>query len=251
MKFYRDLTGTANVAGNVKEILGWLVRYALIFVPAAAAAFALPRRIRNWPWLPPVVFALVGGILAAKWRSIEWLSAARPLPVLIIAIGLASAIEFVKKRQNNRETVPLIVRLTMLVFSFALLGKMILNVRIYHYGFALAMPASLLMITALLCWIPSAINNRGGRGGVFCAAAFAALAVTSFVYLHWQQLIFSGKTYPVSKGADRIMADPSGQFVNLTLDVIASQVKTNETLTVLPEGIMLNYLSRHAVRSRS
>jgi hypothetical protein len=34
----------------------------------------------------------------------------------------------------------------MLVFSFLLLGKIVLNVRVWHYGFTLAMPSTMLLV---------------------------------------------------------------------------------------------------------
>ena len=158
--------GTSNITASLEAILGWLGGYLLVFGIAAAVAFALPRRSANWFWLLPVVFAIVMGGLLVIWRSIAWLSAARPLPVLLIGIGITSLVKFVKRGRASPESASLIMRLTMLVYAFALLGKIILNVHVYHYGFALAMPATLITVAALLCWVPAAIDHarRKWRG---------------------------------------------------------------------------------------
>ena len=170
-------------------------------------------------------------------RSVHYL-------VVLIVIGVVSAIDFINSRKNSQECVPLILRLIVLVYAFALLGKIILNVHVYHYGFALAMPATLMLIAALLCWIPAAITQRGGNGGVFRAAALAVLTVAIFAHLQVQQSYSRWKTHPVSTGADLILSDPRGEMVNAALSAIASRIQSNQTLTVLPEGVMLNYLSR-------
>jgi hypothetical protein len=244
LKFYRDVMGTSNITASVGAILRWLGLYVLVFGIAAAIAFALPRRSTSWPWLSPVVFVITAGILTVSWQSKVWLSAARPLPVLLIVIGAASVVEFVKRRKDSQTSIPLIIRLTVVVYAFVLLGKIILNVHVFHYGFALAMPATLITIAALLCWIPSAIDQRGGNGGVFRATTLAVLTIAIFAHLHAQQSYFRWKIHPVSQGADLILSDPRGEMVNAALSAIASRIHTNETLTVLPEGVMLNYLSR-------
>jgi hypothetical protein len=244
LKFYRDVTGTSNITASVEAILRWLGLYILVFGLAAAVACALPRRSAGWPWLLPAVFVIVAGVLAASWQSTAWLSAARPLPVLLIVIGTASLVQFVKKRRDAQQSAPLIIRLTVLVYAFALLGKVILNVHVYHYGFALAMPATLITIAALLCWAPAAIDHRGGNGSLFRAATLAVLTVAIVAHLEVQQSYLRWKTHPVSPGADLILSDPRGEMVNAALSAITSHIQSNQTLTVLPEGVMLNYLSR-------
>ena len=244
LKFYRDVMGTADIIASMRAMLRWLGFYVFVFGLAASAAFTLPRRIAKQSWLLPLVFAIVAGVLAVSLPSRAWLSAARPLPVLLIVLGAASLVEFIKQRKTSQASAPLVVRLTFMAYAFALLGKIILNVHVYHYGFALAMPATIITIAALLCWIPALINHRGGNGGVFCAVALAVLTVAIVAHMEVQQSYLRWKTHPVSQGKDLILADPRGEMVNAALSAIVSHVQSNETLTVLPEGVMLNYLSR-------
>ncbi len=244
LKFYRNVMGTSNAAASLEAIGKWLGGYILVFGIAAAVAFALPRRSTHRLWLLLLVFVVVTAVLVPSWQSRAWLSATRPLPVLLIIIGVASVIDFINKKTNLQESAPLILRLTFLVYALALLGKILLNVHVYHYGFALAMPATLILITTLLCWIPATITQRGGNGGVFRTAALAILTAAILAHLRVQQSHLQWKTHPVSAGADLILSDPRGDMVNAALSAIASHIQTNQTLTVLPEGVMLNYLSR-------
>jgi hypothetical protein len=246
LKFYRDVMGTSNITASLEAIVRWLGLYALVFGIAAAAAFAIPRRIVTRPWLLPVVFAVVAGVVVASCQSRAWLSAARPLPVLLVVIGIASVTELIKRRQTNQVTAPLVIRLTVLAFAFVLLGKITFNVHVSHYGFALAMPATLVTVAMLLFWIPAAIDQRGASGGVFRAIALSVLTIAVIAHLEVQQSYLRWKTHPVSQGADLILSDPRGEMVNAALSSIVSHIQTNETLTVLPEGAMLNYLSRRA-----
>ena len=52
-----------------------------------------------------------------------------------------------------------------------LMGKIILLARITHYGFCLAMPASLLFIVAVWDWVPWTIE-RGAVRVTCCAVHF-------------------------------------------------------------------------------
>jgi hypothetical protein len=130
------------------------------------------------------------------------------------------------------------------VYAFVLPGKIILNVHVYHYGFALAMPVTLITIVAFLCWIPAVIDRRKGNGGIFRTIVLAVLTIAIFAHLSIQQSHFRWKTHPVSRRPDLILSDPRGEMVNAALSTITSRTQSNETLAVLPEGAMLNYLSR-------
>jgi len=246
LKFYRDKLGITDVPGNLREILAWLGWYAALFVPAALAAVAVPRPAKRHGPAALAVFVIVAGLLLARLSTTQWLYAARPLPVLMLALGALTGVEWFRCEKNDPRRGPLIVRLVLIIYSVAMLARIILNVHVYHYGFALAMPAGLLLVAALCGWVPAAIDRRGREGGMFRAAAFAALAVGIFAHLQVQESCFSQKSFTVGSGGDRILADFRGPFVARALRAVAVNIRTNETLTVLPDGQMLNYLSRRA-----
>src|SRR5262249_221204 len=135
-------------------------------------------------------------------------------------------------------------QLSLTVFAFLLLGKIILNTRIYHYGFVLAMPAALLLVVALLDWLPAVIASFGGCAGIVRAASLAGLGCFIPPYLAIHASYVPSKRYPVGSGNDAFWADARGIWVNEVLDEIAKYNGPDETLAILPEGGMLNYLSR-------
>ena len=63
------------------------------------------------------------------------------------------------------------------LFALLLLAKVILNVHITHYSFALAMPAAMLMIVAAWDWAPRAIERLGGSSFMLRGAFLGALLI--------------------------------------------------------------------------
>ena len=139
-------------------------------------------------------------------------------------------------------------------FALGLLSKMVLNVHLYHYGFYLAMPATLVLVICLTYWIPKVLKETMGCGVVFRSLALAILAAASMYYLNRSQKIYRLKNFAVGKGGDTIFTygpkvHISGLVTSLTLEWIEEKTPPESTLVGLPEGIMLNYLSRRATTS--
>jgi len=232
---------------SVKRLLWWLGGYTAILAPAATAGFFLPQRTRVGP-----VLALAGGLAVAAmlWMlsdALDWTEVVRPLPVLMAMLLAATWAEFVRTRDLPAQAGPLIVRFALCVFGLALLAKMILTPRIIRYGFALAMPGTLMMVVALVGWIPAAITRRGGYGGVLRSAALAAVAVVTAVYVRTACGAYAEKNFPVGSGADQFFSSEArGTFAAAALEEMHRRVGPQQTVAVLPEGVMLNYLARRA-----
>jgi hypothetical protein len=192
----------------------------------------------------PAVFFICGSALCTYRHKILWHDAARPLPLFMVLLGLLLVVQFFRHGPDGRRRDLLMRQISLTVFAFALLGKIILNSRIYHYGFVLAMPATLVLVVALLDWLPAAISTSGGSGPVFRAAALSLLLVTAISTLSVQHFFLYGKNYQVGKGRDAFWADERGRYVNAVIDEIAGRAKADDTLVVLPEGVTINFLCR-------
>src|SRR5262249_22217536 len=138
----------------------------------------------------------------------------------------------------------MILRLTLAVFALALLAKMVFKVRVAHYGFGLSMPATLLVVVGIIDWIPQIIIRKGGYGALFRAGSLALLVLAAHGFTGTFERWFRQKNYPVGSGGDQIRADDRGYFVAEALEDIRRRLGPNDTLGVVPEGVMLNYLSR-------
>jgi hypothetical protein len=141
------------------------------------------------------------------------------------------------------------------VFGLGLLAKLGLYPRIWHYGFALAMPAFVSAIFLFLWRLPIWFEKFNVNRRLFRLAVTLLLGV-GFLRLFVQSLqIYATKTVLVGHGQDTIFAqpksiDPSADAVRTALAWLDKNASPNASLAVLPEGIMLNYLSRHVNPTR-
>jgi hypothetical protein len=160
-----------------------------------------------------------------------------------------------------------------LAFSFFLLAKLGFNPRISHYGVFLAMPAFLSAIYLLLYLLPRALARDEGQVTgdekvpvaskreiaspvtrhpslsafrvamlIFVLAGLARLTIQS-------GLFYKDKDFALGSGGDRMVTydpkiDPTGAAMASAAAWIETNTVPTSTLAVLPEGVMLNYLTR-------
>jgi hypothetical protein len=247
LAFYRWGAGLDAPLEHVRQMAVASAGWALALLPALLATF-LARRLRAPSRvLALAVFTAEGLALLAVPES-AWLHAARPLPLFLLAILAAFAALLWRRRREMAPRATLgAIELALAVFALLLLGKMGLNARVQHYGFALAMPATLVVTVALIGWIPSLLDRRGAHGTLFRAAALALLAVGVARHLQRSARFLETKTATVASGADAFKSDPiRGPMVGAALAEIRRRLPEQGTLAVLPEGVMLNFLARRA-----
>lgn len=244
--FYLSGIGLDDPAGNVWRALRALGVGVLALAPAAIADVAL--RARAPRGLAAIAAAAVTGAGLAALPTAAWFEAGRPLPLLA---GLGALVAFVRAWRSGRACdASAVLRAAFATFAAMLLLKMALNARLYHYGFVLAMPATLLVVTWLVAAVPERLRRLGGSGVVFRGAALAAIAMAGWAHLSHASAMYAQKTVPVGSGPDVFLADGRGKYVNAVLEALAREGRPGETLAVLPEGVMMSYLARRATPSR-
>lgn len=246
LAFYRGWMGLSDPAANLVRMLSWAGWHAAIFVPVAA--IALLWRAERWKRVaPPALAVCCIALMLPFVARVPWLEAARPLPLWTALAGVGWAIAILRRRRQGDplDSAP-VCAAALTAFALVLLSKMILFTRVFHYGFALAMPAALLFVSVLLYRIPRWIDRRGGRGSLFAAAALAVLAVAAVGHLRITAQRFDQKNVVVGSGADVFLADARGNYVNAALQNIEQVVAPGQTLVVVPDGITINYLARRA-----
>jgi len=208
-----------------------------------------PARLSTWQNVLWRVGRLV--LLGTSFLFVPWARFPRALP-LISAAALAVLIGMFRRARGDRESALTIVPLLMWgVFALVLLAKMILNARIYHYGFFLALPATLLLVTVLVWLIPRFLADRGAGGRVFRTLAGLMLLAAVGSYVTLSALIYRSKQERIGIGGDMFYAlGPTSQWqgaaVRDVLSRIEQTIPPNATMAVLPEGVMINYLARRA-----
>jgi hypothetical protein len=245
LPFYQSGFGTDDIAGNLARAALWAARITGALAPAAVLALFLPadRFRRSWtPWAFGAAMVLA---LAPFHSSIPWLQAARPLPFVAFGALALCVVRLARARLPHEDEGRLVLQAMLLAFATALLAKIFLNARIYQYGFVLALPATLLLVAALVCWIPRQLERRGGLGAGFRGAALGLLAVTLVAHVLLVAPHLAGKTSRIGGVDDAIRVRPGvARVLGGALEEVHARTRPGQSLAVLPEGVMLNFLAR-------
>jgi hypothetical protein len=214
-----------------------------IFVVVVTLLYALAFRgdgasRRVWLVVPPLLVLAVAG---------DWGECGRVLPLL----GLCTCVLLAVKYRKVGAQPGAVFALLWNVFGLALLAKLGFFSRIWHYGFALAMPAFAGAVYLFVWLLPLLLEQKYRvRFRLFRLTACLVLGI-GFVHLFLRsESYYLQKNTPVGHGGDKIMTygspvNPFHDNVQLALLWIQKNVPPDATLAVLPEGAMINYLSRH------
>lgn len=198
---------------------GAIAAYRVCAVLGALAALALPWGLSGACLLPAVLYILLRAFARLRAEPAGWADPAARLWIL------------------------------WSVFSLALLPKMLLAPRIYHYGAFLGLPGFLLLAVFLTHHLPQSLRlSPGGQfryrrlAAIFLLLGMLRLTAASQVFFHLR------KTADIGQEGDRVRVvdDFRTRTVRALLEEIERRVPRNATLAVFPEGEMLNYLSRRA-----
>ena len=245
MPFYRAGLGIDDVSGNLRKML--LAGAAVGGVMLACAAIALLTRRASWPRLVTTGVGIAAFACARRaLPATAWLAAARGLPVLLVVVLVGSLVAWVRTRRMSDEGDRAALRVSLAVLALVLLAKMALNVRVFHYGFALAMPATLVVVVAMVTWIPALLRRTGGLDSAACGAAVGILVAGLLAHVEWSDQVVARQTAVLGDGADAFFADGRAVPLAAALAEIRQRVAPTATLVILPEGVMLNYLARRA-----
>jgi hypothetical protein len=241
LALYRWVAGTADVAGSLASVAAWLAFFAGSFGLAALWAHRIRPHEASIGFI--LVFGGVGLYLATTWQSPLWFEAARPLPVL-----LAAAVAWLLLRpggylRGGGVDAPGVTRLSLAVFAFLLLLKTPLAARVYHYGQFLSMPGALLIAAALLGPAANAVGGAGGNTRLFRVVAAGALGLFAAVALVRTIAMGATRTCAVAEGANAFFTGSRGCLLEEVRRDLVSRAKPGQTLAVLPEGGMLNFLT--------
>jgi len=209
-----------------------------------AVAFRLAQKLKSKPakWL--LCLLLVAPLLFLAGRF-NWVDCGATLPLLGFVTCVLLRENF--KMLSDKAVFPLLWS----VFGLVLLLKMGLFPRIWHYGFALAMPAFVCAVYLLLWLLPRLLENRFQvPSRLFRTTVWLVLVIGFSSLFLGSEKLFASKNLVVGQGSDRIIAfGPAGNAVEArTTKAALAWIETNlppdATLAALPQGVMVNYLSR-------
>ena len=248
--FYLHTSGLDDPYYNMTMMFRYLFAYLFFFGLIGFTSYFFTRSVKRKPVYGaiPIIMALLIVTLFIRFFPIDWLEIARPYPVLILLMLIYLINNLMKKRQDKTYISRHLTFTLLAIFSMLLLLKIILHVRFYNYGFALAMPAAMVMIAFFLYYIPNYVSRRGNKT---IAMGFCGLFIflTLFFYFNATKNWYDLKNYPIADGRDRFFTFNEdilsfGPVMNDTLNYLRQFSSENDTLIVMPEGVMINYLSR-------
>jgi 4-amino-4-deoxy-L-arabinose transferase-like glycosyltransferase len=228
---------------------------------------SLLLRRRSQSGRDALVFLVVAAPLVWLAWKFDWVECAHSLPLLCLTT-LAALLWCARQAGWN----PAAIFMTLwAVFSLVLLAKLGLYSRIWHYGFALAMPAFLTAIYLLLFLAPEFLQRFAVPPNLWRSLA-CILLLTGFTQLILvSKGIYQQKTVAVGEGADMLwtfgpefqpervrtgqttetgflkgQTRPAGFLMGQALSWMQSNTPAGSTLAVLPAGVMLNYMLRRS-----
>ena len=219
----------------------------LLIAVIAGAAWLAERSMRRS--LRLLLFGTLAGILL--WLAcfeIAWNEVGRCLLGLLLIYSITSGISLVRRPVIGNTYQAQIIRLLLAVLATALMARMVLNGRIYHYGYYQAALAALIVPAVLIGELPQRLGTGCFGRTIIVVSSLALLVPGVVIVARDSQRVLHLKTLSIGEGADRFYTfppeiEPTGEIMRLLAESLRKTPHT-QTLLVLPEGIMINYLAR-------
>ena len=238
--FYKWCTGMdapgihlVYIVGSSVGIVLVLALYAWVFRRNEKISASL--KISPYVTLLLLIAPLLAGAAVFDWRQCGW-----PLPVLSAIACLLIVLNY---NVLEEPVFPLLWSL----FGLALLAKLGLFPRIWHYGFALAMPAFASSVYLLFWLLPILLKAKFGTPTREFRIMVALVLLVGIGNLFDQsQLLYAKKTLKIGSGGDEVVTynDEDGQAITGALNWAQTNMSAGATMAVLPDANMFNYLAR-------
>ena len=242
--YYVIITGRDHPVAYL-EVMASNFFYAVLVIVFYAALFrALGRKQpgRVSPWILWLVAVAPLVVWASKY---SWMYCGTSLPLWCLSVLALLAWQLKKSRDPERYKFPFLWS----VFALMLMAKLGFFARIYHYGFALAMPAFAATVYFVMWLLPGWLETQYQVPAKFLRATFLVTLLVAFaVLVNSSQTWYQVKHQPIGHGGDKIYAfgpgNEQGEGVKIALDWMETNAPPESTMAVIPNGVTLNFLSR-------
>jgi hypothetical protein len=171
------------------------------------------------------------------------------LPLLTVAGVVFYGIQLRNQLHRTGRLEPdAVMRCLMLLLAAAMLARMALFARVYHFGFFQAALAGMAVAAIMVHTVPQWTGAGWlGRGCAALSGLLALILVCGSIAAR-SNFIRGGQTQPVGAGADRFYVferdlDTTGALVDWVVKKMDGSPPT-ATLLVLPDGLSVNFLAR-------
>jgi hypothetical protein len=238
----RELLGLNSPMGNfLKHVFYTLIAVFLVITSLVVAYLSTLKELVNLRYTILIIFYI--GILFLSFYVFNWGNIGKSfLGILIVYIFYTYYIN-----KNNICKIHYNNRFIFVVFAVLLMFRMLLNGRIYQYGFYQASLAgtvvAVLMLEEPVIYLSSKSSRLYYRLFVISILLIGVLKITRA-----SNIMYDYKTYLVGESYDsfytyRTDLNKTGDVVNHFTNILKARPKS-ETLLVAPEGLIINYLAK-------
>ncbi len=241
--FAQTYAGTDSLGASLALLSSSVLGVAAMLVLLAAVSWKLFSHAERTGAFT-ISFLVTAGFLLLAGKTVQVDYAFLGLPAWCVMLIAFSAFRL-KKSDRDDERIRWRAALVFAVFSLVLLLKVLLSTQIIHYGFVLALPATILCVCALLDWLPELLSrHRTGAEQIFRAGAGGLLVGTIAWFLQVMHTNLAPQTHSVGWNGDVFRADLRGASLQQAAETMRARFAPSDTLVVVPESEMLNYLLR-------
>ena len=237
---WRSFSGTDAPARNL-----WaLIVATTVFLVAVACTGYGARRLARGTTAAGFLVALP---CALAFLYVHWMRAASCVPLTLL---LVLAVRILRMRRSTEAARPSqdVLGLFLALAALALLLRMFLNPTLFHFGFYQAALATMVVVAELIGVLREAAEKSRSATTVTFACVALVLFGACFNLHSRAREIYAFRSLPVGQGRDQFLAfspqeDASGLMVNHLVEELRS-LPSQGRLLVVPEGLMVNYLTR-------
>lgn len=239
--FHAQTIGFDDVAGNVRQtaimsLLCILVSVAVIALDRLSSKLSRPR---------PAIIGLSCAIFAGLFMApgIPWFDL--PRGFLLLSLFLLPMVGRITPTSSCSRVIA-ILWITVAALAALRLG---LRVRVFHYGFFLALPLCVGMIPLLTFGLPQYLRAHGSTG-LLCRWVFVAM-ISAFLAVHvrFSAFYYEQRTVAVGSGDDLFFGfnehfAPDSAVSYELLRKLDALREADSNFFVIPSGTAINYLLR-------
>uniref|UniRef100_I2Q3D0 Uncharacterized protein n=1 Tax=Desulfovibrio sp. U5L TaxID=596152 RepID=I2Q3D0_9BACT len=246
--FYRHVMGTADLPQNLKAILfsGAVnagIAIVILFCGRIGKIFSRRNQLLCYACILSLALFLATFLEYSRQclYAIRWANA---WPFLVTGTCGFLFFRTMTRIHIPQENKKLILLFVLSLFSFILLLKIFFFAQFFHYGNFLLVPTLFLYCILFLYYLPLFFKNNPVARRSAILGGLAVIAIV--VYPRVQMTNLRLASYSQSIHADRETVFWDGQAVaaQQLVDTLQEHKKPNETLAVLPEGAMFNFLTK-------
>ncbi len=250
LPLYQWVSGTSALSKNLINITLGLISLTFIFSFIAMVSYSRIPFLKSHTNLPIIFIISLFSIILLFNNQISWKEIIKPLPVFLLILTFYFIKKINESPRSSNNISHYFTQLIFSIFSFILLLKIIFNVHSFHYGFALALPGTLILVKFFLNDFPKWFSKNVVISPLYINSCMGLILIYIFNHIYISKEFYELKNYPVQLENNKIMTyfpnlDPRGKIVQEALNFIDTKIEKDVPIAPIPYGLMINFFTKH------